>query len=634
MSRLIMRAAAGFILALWTAAGSSAAVHRLTVEGGTGGGDYTSGARVVVATLPPPPGPVFSHWRVFPADASLGESFVATHSPATVTMPACDVTLTPSYAASIRVVFDARGGSAPMPPAIGVNRGGAYGALAATSRAGYVFDGWWSGANGTGARVSPETVVTVWSDHLLYANWTATGDPGDDPGDPGDNPDDPGDNPDDPSDDPDPDPVPEGTLCDPVAGEPLAAPGSYDGFFHAADDFNGEEATAVRGTLTLKVSSAAGKLSAKAALQGGNVSFSAKAWIEESADGTKRATLAARSGETLDLFVRQNRIWGTLQGGKAGATPLTLDGGRNRFADRGDAAAAALLEGFKGYYTVALPTFADHSLGDAEAAPAGVGYLAVTVGTKGSAKVAGVFADGTKVSRAGRLILFTDCGDAACVPLFAPLYAKKGWAGGLLWLDPAARTVTTDRDLGWLIRWEKPGRGPDGFRMLLDACGGFYSSASALAAGYLFSTDAGEAAYHHAAGVAEPAAVPDGVAVTVAGARLTVPRAAKPKKMADEEGVVWYDYDPANPAQATLAFAARTGIFKGRFTLWYEVEAGGRPVLKGVKAPYAGILTPLRAPVFTDLPAGMGHCLVPETDPAFKALRLKRSYPVRLEAGE
>ncbi len=618
MSRpLIRAAAAGFMLALWAATGSSAAVHRLIVEGGTGGGDYTSGARVVVATLPPPPGPVFSHWRVFPADASLGEGFVATHSPATLTMPGYDVTLTPSYAATISVVFDARGGAAPMPPVIGVNKGGAYGVLAATSRAGYAFDGWWSGANGTGVRVTPETVVTTWGDHTLYANWTGGGDDPNDPDDPGD----------------DPDPVPEGYLCEPIADIPLAAPGSYDGFFHGADAFGAETATAVRGTLTLKVSSVAGKFSAKAALLGGNVSFGAKTWTEESADGTKRVTVTARGGETLDLFVRDDRLWGTLQGGKAGEAPLTLDGGRNRFADRGDAAAAALLEGFRGYYTIALPTFADHSLGDAEAVPAGVGYLAVTVGTKGSAKVAGVLADGTKVSRSSRLILFTDCGDAACVPLFAPLYAKKGWAGGLLWLDPAARTVTTDRGLGWFIRWEKPGRGPDGFRMLLDACGGFYSSATALAAGYRFSAEAGEAAYHHAEGVADPAAVPDGVVVTVAGTRLTVPRAAKPKKVVEDD-VVRYDYDPANPAQATLSFAARTGIFKGSFTLWYEYAAGGRPVLKGVKAPYSGILTPLRDPAFADLPAGLGHCLVPETDPAFKALRLKRSYPVWLEADE
>ena len=407
--------------------------------------------------------------------------------------------------------------------------------------------------------------------------------------------------------------------------------GSFDGYLYAAEDFNGVDATAVRGTLTLKVTSAAGRLSAKAMLPGGNVSFRAKVWDAVEDDGASRATLTARSGETLDLFVLGDRIWGTLQGGKAGDAPLALDGGRNRFADRADAAAAALLEGFRGYYTVALPPHDHESLGDAEAAPAGVGYLTVTIGSKGSAKVAGVLADGTKVSRSRRLILDGGEGPAACVPFFAPLYTKKGWVGGLLWLDPVARTVTTDRDAGWFVRWEKPGRGTEGFRMLLDACGGFYSTVPELAAGYLFSAEVNEAAYHYADGVAEPAAVPDGVAVTAAGTRLAVARAAKPKKMV-EEGVVWYDYDPVNPAQATLSFAARTGIFKGRFTLWYEYEAGGRPVLKGVKAPYAGILTPLRDPVFADLPAGMGHCLIPDSDPAFKALRLKRSYPVRLDA--
>lgn len=496
----------------------------------------------------------------------------------------------------LEVTFNPQGGAVAT-PSKSVASGLAYGTLPDPTRSGFTFDGWWTGPGGTGTRVLVTMIVTASASHTLYAKWVSSGGGDDDAPD----------------------------------GEPLETAGSFDGYFQAAEDFDGETATAIKGTLALKVSKVEGKLTAKALLLGGNLSFSAKAWDEVTDNGTCYVKLTSRSGEALDLFVRQNRVWGTLVGGKAGDAPLTLDGGRNRFADRSDAAATALLEGFKGYYTIALPTCAGDSLGEAEAAPAGVGYLAVTVGTKGSTKVAGLLADGTKVSRAGRLILVEGEGLDACVPLFAPLYAKKGWAGGLLWLNPVARTVTTERDVGWFIRWEKPGKGPDGFHMLLDACGGFYDKVPTLAAGYLFTAEADEVAYHYAGGVAAPMGAPEGVPVTAAGSRMTVAKSLKPKKIT-LDGVTEYVFDEVNPAQATLAFAARTGIFKGKFTLWYEYEMKGKPTLKGVKTPYTGILTPVRDPVFDDRPVGMGHCLVPDTDPAFKALRLKRSYPVLLEA--
>lgn len=495
--------------------------------------------------------------------------------------------------------FDAQGGTA-APAAMNVLFGTSYGPLAQSVRAGHTFAGWWTGAGGTGTRVLETTIVTVSMNHTLYAKWVLNGDDDDDPSE----------------------------------GAPSVTVGSFDGYFYAAENFAGETAMAVKGTLALKISSAAGRLTAKALLLGGTVSFSGKTWSEVAIDGTCTAALTSRSGETLDLYVRQNRIWGTLVGGKAGTAPLTLAGGRNRFADRSDAEAVALLEGFRGYYTISLPIYAGESLGDAEAAPKGVGYLAVTVGTKGAAKVAGVLADGTKVSRAGRLVLVEGEGSKACVPLFAPLYTKKGWAGGLLWLDPVARTVTTDHDAGWFVRWENPGKqGPDGFHLLLDACGGFYSSATALAVEYFFSAKADEVAYHYAEGVAVPTAAPDGVSVAVAGARMTLARSLKPKKITTD-GVAEYVYDEVNPANATLMFAARTGIFKGAFTLWYEYDVREKPALKGVKSPYSGILTPVRDAAFADLPAGMGHCLVPDNDPAMKVYRLKRSYPVWLEASE
>jgi hypothetical protein len=121
--------------------------------------------------------------------------------------------------------------------------------------------------------------------------------------------------------------------------------------------------------------------------------------------------------------------------------------------------------------------------------------LTLTVGKGGSAKIAGVLADGTAVSMSSRLIWYSDMGNVVCVPFFAPLYSKKGWAGGLLWIDPDTRAVVTDADRDWYVRWEKPGSGPDGFRERLGACGGYYNTLPSLAAQYLFGAELESVAY-------------------------------------------------------------------------------------------------------------------------------------------
>ncbi|MDD4018914.1 MAG: hypothetical protein PHV28_13340, partial [Kiritimatiellae bacterium] len=266
-------------------------------------------------------------------------------------------------------------------------------------------------------------------------------------------------------------------------------------------------------------------------------------------------------------------------------------------------------------------------------APQGAGYLTVTVGNRGAAKVAGILADGTKVSHSSRLILFDGCGPEACVPLFAPLYVKKGWVGGLLWLDPETRTLVTDRDIGWLIRWEKPGKGPDGFSVLLDACGGFYGTGTQLAAAYLFGADVGDVPYYYTGGAADWMAFPQNVPVAVAGTRMTIAKGTKPVKVT-ENGVTQYAYGGGNPTSATLSFTLRTGIFKGKFSLYYDYDLNGRLQHKTVSVSYAGILTPVRDGAFGDLPTGMGYCLAPDNDPALKSYRLKRSFPVWLGVSE
>ena len=494
------------------------------------------------------------------------------------------------------VTFDAQGGTASF-QSKSVIYDETYGVMPETTepaagRVGYTFGGWWAGAEGSGVQVTASTTVATASDHILYAKWSR--------------------NP---------------YIFDPDKDAELTTAGSYDGYFYCDNAFSTGTARVVRGTLSLTMTGVSGKFTAKAVLQKGSLSFRATAWAET--NGYCYAQLAVKgSGETLDLYVRQNRIWGTLAGGTLSET-LTLDGTRNRFADSKDTEAQTLLNGFTGYYTVALPPASTLSLGSADAAPEGVGYLAVTVGSRGSAKVAGVLADGTSVSMSSRLLFYGgDCGAWVCVPFFVPLYTRKGWSGGLLWISPDDRTVVTDRDLGWYLRWEKPGSGPDGFSELLDACGGYYNTLPSLSSYYLFDAKMDSVPYWYTGGISEwvTNALPDSIGVNVAGTHMTLDKGTQPTKV---NGV--YTYAETNASLATMVFTAKTGIFKGKFNVYYDYELNSHGWHKVVSVPYAGLLAPVRDSAFEVLPTGLGYCLVPDNAPAVKIYTIKRSFPVWLE---
>jgi len=75
------------------------------------------------------------------------------------------------------VSFDTRGGTAASPASMVVTFDEIYGTLATTSRTFYVFDGWWTGVNGTGSQVSGSeitalTTVATGANHTLYAKWS------------------------------------------------------------------------------------------------------------------------------------------------------------------------------------------------------------------------------------------------------------------------------------------------------------------------------------------------------------------------------------------------------------------------------------------------------------------------------
>ncbi|HOR98938.1 MAG TPA: leucine-rich repeat protein, partial [Kiritimatiellia bacterium] len=420
-----------------------------------------------------------------------------------------------------------------------------------------------------------------------------------------------------------------GFLCDPSGDAALTATGTYDGYLYADRAFGDEAWPTVVGTLNVKLSKLDGRLTAKATLQAGRVSFSGKQRIERDEDGTHYSMLTARSGERLDLFVRQNRIWGTLAGGTFGTDEVFLEGARNRFADRRDAAAQAVLNRYKGYYTACLAG-AEFIQGELNAAPRGYGYLTLTVSNGGKVKIAGVLADGTKVSQSAPLLYFADCGEWLCVPLFVPLYRKAGYVGGLFWIDPETREVYCGAETGESVRWENPGKGPDGFSGLLDMRGGAYDRPPVLQTRYAFGAELDDdICAYHAAGEAWGCEFwPDEVPVDVTGSRMTIARGDRPVRIR-EDGETWYEYGGVNPNMVTLSFTARTGIFKGNFTLYYDyTDERDRFQHKTVRVPYVGVM--LQDPETGWLESGHGHCLFPSKDPELRAYRIQPSFPVEL----
>jgi hypothetical protein len=436
-------------------------------------------------------------------------------------------------------------------------------------------------------------------------------------------------------------------------GEALSTAGAFDGYFYSDRPFGNMSAPAVRGTFSLRVTDMArGKLTAHAALQNGPLNFNGAAWEATETNGAKRITLSGRGRDKaqLTLFVRQDRIWGTME---SGGESLTLDGARS-VSNQSES-----LNAYRGYYTVALPAASALASGRAEAVPQGVGYLTLTVGSGGNAKVAGHLADGTSVVVSSRLVVFpgstvtatnvideattnvtvTVIAEEACVPVFTPLSAKSGWFGALLWLRAGEpRIVATDRDLGWYARWENSGtrgqgnskNGRGGFQMLLDVCGGYYGTATALASSYLFSAAEPVGVRYDSRSTTEDyvaAAIPTGIAVMAVSGSLKMPKGTSP---------VWddgaYNYAGTNSAQATIVGSARTGLFKGMFNVYFDFERNGRLAHRQDRVPYAGVLTPVRDAAFADLPLGMGFYQILDADPALQPGHQMRSFPVALEA--
>ncbi|MCL1857595.1 MAG: InlB B-repeat-containing protein, partial [Kiritimatiellaeota bacterium] len=574
------------LYAKWTAA----TTYALTVNAGAGGSSPTGGGSFTnahVATIAATAGTGYSFQNWTRTAGSLGSFGNANANPTTYTMGAGAVTVQANFTANVyTVTFNAQGGTV-SPASKAVTFNGTYGTLPTPTREGYAFLGWHTAASG-GTRVTASTQVTQASNHALWAYWE------------------------------------EGAgayLSDAEGGEGGAptVTTAYTGFLYDGDN-------TVQGTLTLnaKMASKLDKktgitttnwtVSAKAIMQGATVSFSGK----PTGELDRFTAFTKNDAEKIDVTMEGDRFHGTVSGTKVGGT-LTVDGARNAFADKKDVAAKARLNDFRGLYNVALldatggqtSPFAEAGGQTSPFAEANEdvrppqGYVSLNVGNLGAVKFAGLLSDGTKVSGSGRLLDFLNDDGWLCVALYKPLYSKKGFIGGLLWIDADTGAVRVDADNGWLVGWAcgDPKKGT--FARELDVVGGYFGTGKTAVApptGLAFGADCGRfGAANGDVTANEDVRPPEGMQwveeafpwalpVAVNGLKLSIAKGVAPAK--PPKGETAYGYGAFNNALATLSYTAKTGVFKGKFTLYYDGDAKGKPQHKAVGVSYSGLVLP------------------------------------------
>jgi uncharacterized repeat protein (TIGR02543 family) len=351
---------------------------------------------------------------------------------------------------------------------------------------------------------------------------------------------------------------------------------------------------AVQGTVTLNAKAAV-KVDRAAGLPVINWTWSAKVLLQDvtlSFAGTKvgaadRFTGITRTGETLDVLMYANRFHGTLKEGRVGATGLLVDGARNRFADKTDAGAAICLSTLHPSGTALY----DVVLGDTAVA----GFISLSVAKTGAVKLAGRLDDGTAISGSATLLHGLNGSSWLAIALHRPLYSKKGYIGGLLWLNPTDKLIYIDTAQGWYLDWvrDAPSKplGLD-FTRSLSVYGSYFGdgkTSPTLPAGLELSAATPATLPTPVTTLLAPAwqsaAYLENLAVIPSGKGLGVPKGAAPKNMG---GVMVYN--AVNPSAATLSYTAKTGVFKGAFKMYYEgIGAKGEQVLT-YNVPYTGMV--------------------------------------------
>ena len=266
---------------------------------------------------------------------------------------------------------------------------------------------------------------------------------------------------------------------------------------------------------------------------------------------------------------------------------------------------------FYGYYTVALVPEGVTSL---DGIPAGNGYLTVKVDAKGTAKVAGLLADGTKVSVSVKAAaVVADTNSVLGVSMVLPVFQSKSpycFGGTLrLFARPGATTVDPNKtdhqivvDSTDTLTWNNDNAAltydnVSGWRLTCVPVGGWYDTVVNLEAYYIgyalavgtaditeFPSELVSDGYHIVTTVQ-----PNGLPFAFNGDKVAVPK----KKLVKNESKLYNLVDSINPCDVKIKFKRATGIVNGSFSVWSaNDELGKQKVVKGFK--HNGVLLLLR----------------------------------------
>lgn len=364
----------------------------------------------------------------------------------------------------------------------------------------------------------------------------------------------------------------EAALYDDDEETSLSRAAVYSGYLYLE---TGSNDCQVVGTVSLKLSKGrydrteetmVASVSASVRLFGSAATRTFKGLVDDAGTGTLVATKDAE--DELEITLTENNLSGSYG-------EFLVAGARDRTASSktlDKQFVAASLARWGGTWTVALQASEAEGAG-AACAENCYSVLTAKVGAKGKTKVTGTLSDGTKVSLSAQMIFGDGC---ACVPVLAPLYARK--AGGfalLLWFStdeeaPLSVWGVTDWDAA-------ASKTPFTATLECVAAGrsdGFVGEA-AFTLGGVFDIDGLEI---------DEALLPENVPVAASKAKWSLPR---PDTVTFNREDAGYEItrDNGNPAGLKLAYASSTGAFKGTFTLYAVNEAEKS---RKVKATVAG----------------------------------------------
>ena len=271
-------------------------------------------------------------------------------------------------------------------------------------------------------------------------------------------------------------------------------------------------------------------------------------------DGSGRAVLVCKkNGGTMELTFDEKSVAGTvMQGGMA-------------YGITGGLATKDVLESVDSLngkvWSVVLHT---PSEGVAHPLLNGYSYLTVTAGKKGKVKIAGVLADGTKVSASAQGAVF---GSSVVVPLNVALY--KGKTGGFslkLKIEGDALAVDSVSEWTAVIDGETVSAKWDAVHVSKK------SELQACAAFRLDTTNVPLRDYFPMSMNGTPA-LPENLPFDAAGGKWKLPKAGKVVFTKDKSDLDVLQFGK-NPSGLKLSYTAKTGTFKGSFALYRELKPG------------------------------------------------------------